>query len=124
MKKMMIGIVAVTLLSSCTQVGGWFGSDDDSTANNFNSESSNRAKIFRDESSARENAYSDLFVDSAALEGYIKQRALDGDKAQRMREFYMVRNNQFAWFSSDGLTEQARGLWSLRADDLENSKDT
>jgi len=29
-----------------------------------------------------------------------------------MRSFYNTRNYQFAWFSSDGLTEQARGFWN------------
>jgi L,D-transpeptidase YcbB len=123
MKKMLIGIAAVSLLSSCTQVGGWFGSDKDSTQN-LNSESAYKAKIFRDQSITKENAYSDLFLDSAALETYITRKKIEGDKAQRMRDFYLVRNNQFAWFSSSGLTEQARGLWSLRADDLEKQKDT
>ena len=32
-----------------------------------------------------------------------------------MRSFYRVRNYQYAWFSSTGPTEQARGLWSLQA---------
>jgi L,D-transpeptidase YcbB len=124
MKKMMIGIAAVALLSSCTQVGGWFGSDTDSTNNNLSSESSNKAMIFRDESITKENAYSDLFLDSAALEHYIQRKNITGDMAQRMREFYLVRNNQFAWFNSNGLTEQARGLWSLRAEDVAKSKDS
>jgi murein L,D-transpeptidase YcbB/YkuD len=123
MKKIMTGIVAVILLSSCTHVGGWFGSDKDSTEN-MNSESANKAKIFRDESITKENAYSDLFLDSASLENYIRQKNLTGENANRMREFYLVRNNQFAWFTSEGLTEQARGLWSLRADDLEKAKDS
>ena len=30
-----------------------------------------------------------------------------------MRSFYNARNFQFAWFSNDGLTEQARGFWNL-----------
>jgi len=123
MKKMMIGIVAVTLLSSCTRVGGWFGTDSDSTQT-LNSEAAHRAKIFRDESITKENAYSDLFLDSSALDNYIKQKNIPGENAQRMREFYLVRNNQFAWFTSDGPTEQARSLWSLRADDLETAKDS
>ncbi|RYZ22549.1 MAG: hypothetical protein EOO10_21645, partial [Chitinophagaceae bacterium] len=99
MKKMLTGIVAASLLTSCTQVGGWFGSDSDSTQN-LNSETAHRAKIFRDESITKENAYSDLFLDSAALDNYIKQKNTPGDKAQRMREFYLVRNNQYAWFTS------------------------
>src|SRR4030095_1207188 len=30
-----------------------------------------------------------------------------------MRSCYNTRNYQFAWFSGDGLTEQARGFWNL-----------
>ena len=30
-----------------------------------------------------------------------------------MRSFYNTRNFQFAWFTSNGLTEQARGFWNL-----------
>lgn len=125
MKKMLIGIAAISLLASCTQVGGWFGSneDADSTQHNLKSEALYKAKLTRDESITKENAYSDLFLDSAALENYIKKENLPNDRADRMREFYLVRNNQFAWFTSDGLTEQARGLWSLRADELETEKD-
>ena len=124
MKKMLIGIAAVSLLGSCTQVGGWFGNDSDSTQNKLNSESAYKAKIVRDESITKENAYSDLFLDSAVLETYIKKENISGDEAARMREFYLVRNNQYAWFSSSGLTEPARGLWSLRADAVEKDKDS
>lgn len=121
MKKMMIGIVAVGLLTSCQQVQGWFGNSGD-TDSTMTSESANKAKLLRDESITRENAYSDLFVDSAALEAYIQKEQVPADKADRMREFYMVRSNQFAWFTSDGITEQARGLWSLSESSAETAK--
>ncbi|MBB1283263.1 L,D-transpeptidase family protein [Flavisolibacter sp. BT320] len=121
MKKMMIGIVAVGLLTSCQQVQGWFGSSGD-TDSTMTSESANKAKMLRDESITRENAYSDLFVDSAALEAYIQKEKVPADKADRMREFYIVRSNQFAWFTSDGMTEQARGLWSLSESSAETAK--
>ncbi len=123
MKKMMIGIVAVGFLTSCQQVQGWFGSTGDSdSTQTMTSESVNKAKLLRDESITRETAYSDLFIDSAALETYIQKEALPADKADRMREFYIVRNNQFAWFTSAGMTEQARGLWSLSESSAEEVK--
>ncbi|RYF82881.1 MAG: hypothetical protein EON98_10900, partial [Chitinophagaceae bacterium] len=90
----------------------------------LNSEGAYKAKLVRDESITKENSYSDLFLDSASLENYIRQQNIESNKAQRMREFYLVRNNQFAWFTSEGLTEQARGLWSLRADDVETAQDS
>lgn len=59
------------------------------------------------------NAYSDLFLDSAALASFITQNKVADSIARRLRSFYNARNFQFAWFSSDGLTEQARGFWNL-----------
>src|SRR4051812_25232473 len=67
----------------------------------------------RDRSINSSNSYSDLFFDSTALENFIKEKKLDDSIARRMRSFYNDRNYQFAWFSSDGLTEQARGFWNL-----------
>ncbi|MDQ3279130.1 MAG: peptidoglycan-binding protein, partial [Bacteroidota bacterium] len=123
MKKLMIGIGMVGLLTSCQQVQGWFGSSSDTdSTQTMTSESANKAKLMRDRSITRENAYSDLFVDSAALESYIQREKLPADKADRIRAFYTVRNNQFAWFTSNGITEQARGLWSLSESNAENLK--
>jgi L,D-transpeptidase YcbB len=123
MRKIFLGIAAAGLLTSCQQVAGWFGSgsETDSTEQTFTSESINKAKMLRDESITRENAYSDLFLDSAALENYIRKENMEAGVADRMREFYIVRSNQFAWFTSEGVTEQARGLWSLYAS--EDKKD-
>jgi len=67
----------------------------------------------RDYSITPENSYSDLFVDSLAMENYIKENKLNDTIIRRMRSFYNARNYQFAWFTSNGLTEQARGFWNL-----------
>ena len=67
----------------------------------------------RDLSINASNSYSNLFLDSMAMEDFITQKKLDDSIARRMRSFYNTRNYQFAWFSSDGLTEQARGFWNL-----------
>ncbi|MDQ3277443.1 MAG: L,D-transpeptidase family protein [Bacteroidota bacterium] len=61
----------------------------------------------------KENSYSDLFMDSTAVEKYITEKALPDSLARRMRSFYNTRNFQFAWFTSEGLTEQARSFWNL-----------
>lgn len=116
MKKTLIGLAAISLLGSCTQTQGWFGSNKstDSTQS-IQSESSYKAKLTRDESITKENAYSDLFLDSATLENFIQQKHISADNADRMRAFYWVRNNEFAWLTSGGLTEQARSLWGLSA---------
>ena len=62
----------------------------------------------------KNNAYSDLFFDSAYMENYIKQNTFPDSLTQRLRSFYNTRNYQFAWFTSNGLTEQALGFWNLR----------
>jgi len=67
----------------------------------------------RDLSITASNSYSDLFLDTAALQNFIKQNKIGDSIARRLKSFYNSRNYQFAWFSSDGLTEQARGFWNL-----------
>ena len=68
------------------------------------------------------NAYSDLFLDSAMIEQYISANQLGADDQRTFRSFYNYRNGQFAWFTSQGFTEQAKGFWNLQ-DKLEPSGD-
>ena len=67
----------------------------------------------RDRSINASNSYSDLFLDSSAVEDFITRKNLDDSVTRRIRSFYNARNYQFAWFSSNGLTEQALGFWNL-----------
>ena len=60
-------------------------------------------------------AYNDLFVDSNVVEQYISDNQLQDSLGRRIRSFYNARNYQFAWFSSGGMTEQARGFWNLHS---------
>ena len=59
------------------------------------------------------NAYSSIFMDSTDLENFIAVKKPADSVIRRLRSFYNARNYQFAWFSADGLTEQARGFWNL-----------
>ncbi|MBV9961082.1 MAG: L,D-transpeptidase family protein [Parafilimonas sp.] len=68
----------------------------------------------RNRSITASNSYSDLFFDSTKLESFITQNAIADSVAIRMRSFYNARNYQYAWFTSNGLTEQALGFWNLR----------
>ncbi|MEP6927060.1 MAG: peptidoglycan-binding protein, partial [Ginsengibacter sp.] len=68
----------------------------------------------RDYSITKQNAYNDLFLDSADVEKYILNNKIADSVARRIRSFYNTRNYQFAWFSSNGLTEQTFGFWSLK----------
>lgn len=67
----------------------------------------------RDLSITPSNSYSDLFLDSTNMERFISEKKLPDSLARRMRSFYNTRNYQFAWFNSDGLTEQALAFWNL-----------
>lgn len=67
----------------------------------------------RDRSITPANSYSDLFLDSAAVEAFLAQQKVPDSISRRVRSFYNARNYQAAWFSSDGLTEQARAFWNL-----------
>ena len=120
MKKISIGIVTVIIFYSCTQVAGWFGKNSDSTSG-ANTDSSSYAAYARDESITQSNAYSDLFLDSNAVESFIQKEKLPDSSAVAMRNFYRVRNYEYAWFNTNGPTEQARGLWSLYANEKDSS---
>lgn len=107
MKLQLLSLLAFfSVLMSCnTGIGG-----------SKNSESAQEAKrnvSSRDRSITPANSYSSLFMDSMALENYILERKAPDSIARRMRSFYNTRNYQYAWFDNDGLTEQARGFWSL-----------
>ncbi len=67
----------------------------------------------RDKSITPENSYSNLFLDSMDMEKFIGENKLPDSLIRRMRSFYNARNYQYAWFSTDGLTEQAFGFWNL-----------
>ena len=67
----------------------------------------------RDYSITKKNSYSDLFFDSTSLIKFISEKKLDTPLSRRLISFYNTRNYQFAWFTSNGLTEQARGFWNL-----------
>jgi L,D-transpeptidase YcbB len=67
----------------------------------------------RDLSITKANSYNNLFLDSSAVQKFIVARKLNDTISRRMRSFYNARNYQFAWFASDGLTEQAREFWNL-----------
>lgn len=67
----------------------------------------------RDYSITKDNAYNDLFLDSLAFTKFIAENVTDDNIGENMLDFYNVRNFEFAWFDSKGLTEQALGFRSL-----------
>lgn len=73
----------------------------------------NKTAETRDTTINESNAYSKLALDSLTLENYIKENKVKASMAAKMRNFYANRNFHFAWFSNDGLTEQARAFYNL-----------
>ncbi len=68
----------------------------------------------RDNHINKDNSYSDVFLDSLNVEKFVAEKNIPDSISRRIISFYNTRNYQFAWFSSDGLTEQALGFWNLR----------
>lgn len=98
-------------LTACDNVSGYF---KNTGSNEAKSDSVAMAPpVSRDLSITEATAYNNLFIDSAAVENYIAEKGLSPALAQGMRNFYNKRNYQYAWFSSDGVTEQGRGIWNL-----------
>ncbi len=103
MKKLLIYGFGCILLYACNNNEGGKGSKAESE----------KKVSKRDYSITTANSYSDLFLDSMEMEKFITEEQLNDSISRRMRSFYNTRNYQFAWFSSDGLTEQAHGFWNL-----------
>jgi murein L,D-transpeptidase YcbB/YkuD len=105
MKKIVLALPFLAILFSCSDMAT---SENEKTTTK---EEKNVSKI--DASITPTNSYSNLFLDSAVLENFIRQNKIPDSIARRLESFYNTRNYQFAWFSRDGLTEQARGFWNL-----------
>jgi murein L,D-transpeptidase YcbB/YkuD len=104
MKKIIFALSVFSLFLSCTDQQ--INSEETKTK-----EEKNVSAI--DPGITKDNSYSDLFFDTTALTNFITQNKVPDSISRRLRSFYNTRNYQFAWFSSDGLTEQARGFWNL-----------
>ncbi len=91
---------------------------------NGNTEGGETKVYNRNLSITPENAYNNLFLDSAALENYISNQNTDPDVADRMRSFYNDRNFEFAWFAPDAIAEQGREFWSLYSYSISSLKDS
>lgn len=126
MKNVLAATAILLFATSCNGVAGWFGSNSDSTAHAAKADTTAGMQWSVDNSITKENAYSDLFLDSVVLDSFIVKQQLEADDAQSLRNFYRVRNYQYAWFHSGGVTEQARGFWGLHAasPSEEQQKDT
>lgn len=114
------GVIFCSLLASCQNKGQDQKSGEESSARSEGQKNVSK----RDYSITPSNSYSTLFLDSNAVESYMKRKKLPDTVARRIRSFYNTRNYQFAWFSADGLTEQALGFWNLHDYVTTYNKDT
>jgi L,D-transpeptidase YcbB len=111
--------ILVSLLAACnSKPGNGSKSENDSPGEQSNNVSK------RDYSITKDNSYSTLFLDSTTMEKFITDKHIPDSISRRMRSFYNTRNYQFAWFSEDGLTEQARAFWNLHDYATTYEKDT
>lgn len=102
------------LASACLLLAACKGNEEQDKENQQDQEEKEKKNVSkRDYSITRTVAYSDLFLDSASVESYIRENNVSDTLARRVRSFYNTRNYQFAWFSGEGLTEQAFGFWNL-----------
>ncbi len=89
-----------------------------------NDTNSKPVHIKRDTTITQENAFSELFLDSLRLERILSEQQFGENDIIRIKNFYKSRNYQFAWFTNEGLAEQARAFWNLHNNYLDLSKDS
>jgi len=109
MKKLFVLFTTILFLAACNSNPG-NKNDIDSDDKN---EGGDKKISSRDYSITPANAYNDIFLDSNTVAAFIDTLKADDKVKRRILSFYNARNYQFAWFSGDGLTEQARGFWNL-----------
>ena len=78
----------------------------------------------RDLSITKAISYSDMFLDSLAVEKFITEQGLIDETANQLRNFYNSRNYQYAWFTEKGLEQQARSFWNLHNNYLRYTQDS
>ncbi len=121
MRRIFIYALFLSVLASCHNNGqeGNTETEDEKT------EKAREKKISkRDYSINSSNSYTDIFLDSSAVENYIAANKVNDTISRRMRSFYNTRNYQFAWFAGDGPTEQGRSFWNLHQYYTTYNKDT
>lgn len=69
----------------------------------------------RDTAITRQLAVTDMFFDSLRLEKFIVDNKVSDQVSAQLRDFYNVRNYQFAWFNRNKFNQQAMSFWSLQS---------
>ena len=69
--------------------------------------------IARDKTVTAAVSYSNLFIDSSAMEKFIVQQGYKDSLAKKLRSFYNHRNYQCAWFFKEGIADYAATFYDL-----------
>ncbi len=88
------------------------------------SRSEQPAPVVRDTAITPEISYSEMFFDSLDLEKFIVEKKINDNIASQIRDFYKVRNYQFAWFTEQKVNEQAIGFWNLQSNYIAQTGDS
>lgn len=78
----------------------------------------------RDTTITKATAFSELFLDSAAVEEFVAVHQVEPKRADQLRSFYQSRNYQFAWFTEEGLAQQGSAFWNLHNNYVNYSQDS
>jgi L,D-transpeptidase YcbB len=108
MKNLILTLTTVVAITSCQYFQPTNKTGVDSTSTREDGE----LITMRDTTITPVNAYTDMFLDSNAVENFIKSKNIEEGDARAIRSFYNTRNYQYAWFAKDGLTEQGRAFWN------------
>jgi murein L,D-transpeptidase YcbB/YkuD len=68
--------------------------------------------------------FTTLALDSAQVEGYIRQGGVDEKTAMQLHTFYRNRSYQYAWFTEEGLSEAAQAFWHQHNQYVNFSRDS
>lgn len=78
----------------------------------------------RDTTITAENSFSELFLDSLKLDGFIRHTSVTDSVTRQMQSFYNSRNYQFAWFFNDGMADYVSSFLDLQNDYIHYSGDS
>ncbi|MEO5967559.1 MAG: L,D-transpeptidase family protein [Ferruginibacter sp.] len=84
-----------------------------SVFSNCNSKASEPV-ITRDTTITPVNAITTLLIDSAFVDSFLISKNIPDSTKKRIRDFYVSRNFQYAWFNEDGIAEQTKTFWNLQ----------
>ena len=80
--------------------------------------------VERDTTITAATSFSKLFLDSAKLAIFIKEKKAGENAAGQLYDFYKRRNYQFAWFTEDAIAEHTRSFWNLHNSYINDFGDT